>query len=110
MNAPLHLSESSIANAISSSHDRPVLIDFWAPWCGPCKALGPTIDQLATDLGDKAVIAKLDIDDAPQAASSHGVRSIPTLVVFRHGKETARFVGLQTAEVLRNAIETAAAL
>ncbi len=107
-NTPVHLTESSLANAIAASHDRPVLVDFWAPWCGPCKALGPVIDQLAAESGDKALITKLDIDDAPEAAAAHAVRSIPTLIVFRHGKEAARLVGLQSAGALRSAISAAA--
>lgn len=105
---PLHLTADSFANAVASSNDRPVLVDFWAQWCGPCKAQGPILDQVAAAQGDRAVIAKLDIDDAPEVAEALGVRSIPTLLVFRHGREVARLVGLQSAAALNNALSAAA--
>ncbi len=110
MNAtrPLHLTADSFANAVAASHDRPVLVDFWAQWCGPCKAQGPILDQVANAQADRAMIAKLDIDDAPDVAESHGVRSIPTLLVFRHGREVARLVGLQSAAALNTALGAAA--
>ena len=105
---PLHLTADSFANALVTSNDRPVLVDFWAQWCGPCKAQSPILDQVAAAQGDRAVIAKLDIDESSEVAEAHGVRSIPTLLVFRHGREVARLVGLQTAAALSNALGAAA--
>ena len=105
---PLHLTAVSFAAAVATSYDRPVLVDFWAPWCGPCKAQAPVLDQLANSVGERAVIAKLDVDEAPDAAGQFNVRSIPTLIVFRHGKEAARFVGAQSAATLAAALDAAA--
>ena len=102
---PLHLTADSFANAVASSNHRPVLVDFWAQWCGPCKAQGPILDQVAAAQGDRAVVAKLDVDGAPEVAEALGIRSIPTLLVFRHGREVARLVGLQSAAALNNALD-----
>lgn len=101
---PLHLTDDSFASALAASNDRPVLVDFWAQWCGPCKAQAPILDQVAAAQGERAVIAKLDVDEAPQTAEAHGVRSIPTLLVFRHGREVARLVGLQSAAALHSTL------
>ncbi len=105
---PLHLTSESFASVLAASHERPVLVDFWATWCGPCKAQAPVLDQLASAFGGKAVVAKVDVDDAPDVAASYNVRSIPTLVVLRNGQETARFVGLQSAAALTVALNAAA--
>lgn len=105
---PLHLTADSFTAAVATSYDRPVLVDFWAPWCGPCKAQAPILDQLANSVGERAVVAKLDVDEAPGAAGQFNVRSIPTLIVFRHGKEAARFVGAQSATTLSAALDAAA--
>jgi thioredoxin 1 len=104
----LHLNEASIAHAIATSHERPVLVDFWAEWCGPCKAQGPLLDQVAATNGDRALVAKVDVDAAPDVAARFGIRSIPTLIVLRHGREAARFVGIQSPAVLNAALATAA--
>jgi thioredoxin 1 len=71
----------------------PVLVDFWAPWCGPCRALGPTIDDLAREYGGRVKVGKLNVDDNPATAREYQVRSIPTLIVFKDGKIVQGLVG-----------------
>jgi thioredoxin 1 len=101
---PLHLTADSFAAALATSQERPVLVDFWAPWCGPCKAQAPILDQVASAHGGRVLVAKLDVDEFPEIAAAHEIRSLPTLVVFRHGRETARLVGLQSAAAINAAL------
>lgn len=82
------------------------LVDFWAPWCPPCRMQGPIVEQLAEDIGGKAVVAKVNVDEEAQAASKFGVASIPTLVLMKDGKEVKRFVGLQQQADLQAAIDS----
>lgn len=72
----------------------PVLVDFWADWCGPCKMLAPVIEQLSTELADKIKIVKMNIDENPHIPSSLGIRSIPTMVIFKDGKQLATKIGV----------------
>ena len=85
--------------------DIPVLVDFWAEWCGPCKVVGPTIEALAADYHGKVKVAKLNIDDNPEATGRFGVRSIPTLIVFKDGKAQEAAVGVKPKGQLAELID-----
>ncbi|OGD70282.1 thioredoxin [Candidatus Collierbacteria bacterium RIFOXYA1_FULL_46_24] len=85
---------------------KPVMVDFWASWCGPCQMAGPVIDELATDYKDKIIIGKLEVDQNPSTAQKYGIMSIPTVVLFKAGKEVVRksgFAGRAMYENLLNA-------
>lgn len=100
----LHLSQDDFESEILQS-DQPALVDFWAPWCGPCQMMGPTIDKLASDYAGKAKVAKVNVDDSPDLASKYGIRSIPSLLFFKGGQVVEQLVGVQPEAVLAGKLD-----
>ncbi len=100
---PIHVSHESFAtDVLEASRHHPVLVDFWASWCGPCKSIAPLLDEIANERAGQAVIAKVDVDAQPELAARHGIRSIPTLLIFRDREVAATIVGLNSKqEILR---------
>ncbi|MBL7842084.1 MAG: thioredoxin [Cyclobacteriaceae bacterium] len=98
MGKAIELTDSNFDEVINSG--KPVLVDFWAEWCGPCKMIGPVVEELAGDYDGKAVIAKLNVDENPQTTAKFGVRSIPTLLVFKGGQVVDKQIGAVPKSVL----------
>lgn len=96
----LHLTKESFAQEVLNT-SLPVLIDFWAPWCGPCRMVSPMIDQIAQELKDSVKVCKINIDEEPELASAFGVMSIPTLLVIQEGKVVDQSVGLKAKEQIK---------
>ena len=94
MSSVLHVNDQNFEKDVLQS-DVPVLVDFYATWCGPCKQLTPIVEQLAAEYDGKAKMAKIDIDEAPGVASSHGIMAVPTLILFSGGKEVQKLTGFK---------------
>tara|TARA_R110002072_G_scaffold124338_1_gene259808 strand:+ start:101 stop:448 length:348 start_codon:yes stop_codon:yes gene_type:complete len=98
----VEITESNFDELVNAS--TPTLVDFWAPWCGPCKALGPTIDELAQDFQGKSTVGKVNVDDNPALAQKFGVSSIPTVLVFQNGQVVETLIGLRPKEAYAEAL------
>ena len=103
MAKPIVLNDDNFSDAIKG--EIPVLVDFWAEWCGPCKMIGPLVEELAGDYEGKAVIAKLNVDENPETTARYGVRSIPTLLVFKNGQIVDKQIGAVPKSVLASKLQ-----
>ena len=97
------ITEENFASEVLQS-DLPVLVDFWAPWCGPCQAMGPVVDELAAEYEGKAVIAKMNVDEADTTPGKYGVMSIPNFIMFKNGEQVGQVVGGVGKEALQELI------
>ena len=108
MARPIDITDASF-NAEVVQSDTPVLVDFWAEWCGPCKMIAPIVEELAEEFGDKIKFTKLDVDTNPQSAMNFGIRGIPTLLIFNGGKPVETVVGAVPKSVLKKKLDAALA-
>jgi thioredoxin 1 len=92
-----NISEATLDDELLRSKE-PILVDFWAPWCGPCRAMSPAVEAAAQKLSDEAKVYKVNVDDNPSVSPRFGIRGIPTLILFKDGRETNRLVGLASKE------------
>ena len=104
INTPIKVTDEEFDEKILNS-DLPVVVDFWAPWCGPCKAVAPILDKLAEDYSGKVVIAKVNTDEENQYAAQYGVQGIPTMIFFHEGKLVHRQVGALPEPIMRDLFE-----
>ncbi|MBT3387414.1 MAG: thioredoxin [Desulfobacula sp.] len=100
----IELEDDSFEEKVLKS-DKPVMVDFWAPWCGPCKAIAPTIEALEKEYGDKMTFAKVNVDENPISPSNYGVQAIPTLIFFKNGKIADQITGMVAKEKLEETIK-----
>jgi thioredoxin 1 len=100
------VSDSTFASEVLKA-SSPVVVDFWAEWCGPCRSIAPALEEIAGSLGDKVKIVKLNVDENPQTAAKYGIQSIPTLMIFKDGQEASRQIGAAPKQKLEQWITTA---
>ncbi len=108
MSNPLHFTDANFQSEVLDS-DQPVLVDFWAAWCGPCRAVGPTIEELAKQYDGTVKVGKLNIDENPQAPSDFRISSIPAVLLFKDGKVVETLVGVQPKDRYEQALQQVAA-
>ncbi len=101
----LHTTDANFDNDVATS-DKPVLLDFWAEWCGPCKMIAPLLDEVAGSYGEKLKVAKINIDENPNVAAKFGIRSIPTLILFKDGAPQAQKLGAMSKAQLEEFLDS----
>jgi thioredoxin 1 len=104
MAKPLAVTDATFTDEVLKS-EQPVLVDFWADWCGPCKMVAPVVEELAADYDGKLKVTKVDVDSSPLTAGTYGIRSIPTLLIFKDGKPVNQVVGAVPKQVLQEKID-----
>jgi thioredoxin 1 len=104
MTKPMDVTDEQFQNEVLAA-DVPVLVDFWAPWCGPCRMVGPIVEELAGEYGERLKVTKINTDVSPMNASRLGIRGIPTLILFRDGQEVDRVVGALPKAALKQRID-----
>jgi len=104
MEKSLTLSEETFDQTVSNAK-IPILVDFWAPWCAPCQAVAPILDELAEEYQGKIVISRLNVDEAPKVAARYGISSIPTMLLFKEGKPVSQIVGFRPKAELKKALD-----
>ena len=103
MGKAIEITDANFNEVINT--DKPVLVDFWAEWCGPCKMIAPVVEELAGDYDGKAVVGKLDVDSNPEISAKYGIRSIPTLLVFKNGEIVDKQVGAVSKNALAQKLD-----
>tara|TARA_Y100000591_G_C21461569_1_gene511140 strand:- start:204 stop:527 length:324 start_codon:yes stop_codon:yes gene_type:complete len=104
MSNVIELNDSNFENEVVKS-DLPVLVDFWAEWCGPCKMIAPSVEKISEEYSDKLKVGKLDVDSNPNISSTFGIRSIPTLLIFKNGTPVDQIVGAVSKETISSKVD-----
>jgi len=106
MSKPVEIEEAKFNEAVLQA-EIPVLVDFWAPWCGPCRMVAPVVEELADEYEGRLSFVKVNVDDNPRIASQYGIMSIPTLIVFKEGQPVDTIIGFRPKEELKKSLDTA---
>ena len=104
----LTATDANFQDTVKNVTDKPVFVDFWAPWCGPCRAVGPIIDELAGEYAGKVRIVKMNVDENPATPTKFGIRAIPTLVLFKNGETLEQITGAVTKAAMKDLLDTKA--
>ena len=103
----IEVTDATFEEKVLKESEKPVIVDFWAPWCGPCQMMGPILEDLSEDVSDSAIVGKLNVDENPETAGKYGVMSIPTLIIFKNGEPVKQLVGVQSKEALVEELKNA---